>query len=76
MQILECLLLPYNAAEPWRSGFGHQAGPVFTIILSFLNIAGTLLVQLISMMTTASACKLEGLQTDVHHMYTEHLLLS
>ena len=58
------------------AGFGHQASPVFTIILSFLNLSVTLLVQRISMIKAASACKLEGLQTDVYHMYTEHLLLS
>ena len=57
MQILECLLLAYNAAEPWGSGFGHQASPVFTIILSFLNLSNSLLVQLISMKKTASTCK-------------------
>ena len=31
--------MAYNAAEPWGSGFGHQGSPVFTIILSFLNIS-------------------------------------
>ena len=66
----------HNAAESWGLVLGHQASPVFTIILSFLNISDTLLVQLISMKKAASACKLEGLQTDVHDVYTEHLLLS
>ena len=67
MQVLECLFIAYNAAEPWGSGFEHQASPVFTIILSFLNLSNTLLVQPISMIKAASACKLEGLQTDVGH---------
>ena len=34
-----------------------------------------LLVQQISVIKAASAYKLEGLRTDVYHMYTEHLLL-
>ena len=73
MQILECLFIAYNAAESWGSGFGHQASPVFTMILSFLNLSNTLLVQPISVKKkAASTCKLEGLQTDVGHMYTEH----
>ena len=55
-------------------GFGHQASPVFTKILSFLNISHILLVQLSCMKKAVSACKLEGLQTDVCHAYTEHLL--
>ena len=75
MQILVCLFTTYNAAEPWGSGFGHQAIPVFTKILSFLNMSDTLLVHPISMIKAAPACKFEGLQTDVHHMYTEHILL-
>ena len=58
------------------SGFGHQTSPVFTIIISFLNISNTSLVQPIFMKKAASACKFEGLKTDVYHMYTEHLLLS
>ena len=68
--------MAYNAAEPWGSGFGHQASPVFTIILSFLNISNTLLVHPISMKKIASARKLVGLRADVCYMYTEHLLLS
>ena len=72
----ECLFIAYNAAEPWGSGIGHLATLVFTIILSFLNVSDTLLVQLIFMIKAASACKLEGLQSYVYHMYAEHLLLS
>ena len=68
MQIMECLFIAYI-------GFGHQASPVFPIILSLLNISNILLVQPISMKKAASACKLDGLQTDVYHMYTQHLLL-
>ena len=64
-----------NVAELWGMGSGHQASPVFTIILSFLNISTTLLEQLISMKKAAPAWKLEWLQTDVCHMYTEHSLL-
>ena len=56
------------------AGFGQQASPVFTIILSFLNLSNTLLVQPISMIKAASACKLEGLHIDVYHMYTDHFL--
>ena len=75
MQILECLFIAYNAAELWGSGFRHQDSPVFFTILSFLNISDTLLVQLISMLIAASTYKLEGLQTDVCQIYTEHLFL-
>ena len=71
MQILECLFIAYNTAEPWGSGFGHQASTVFTIILSFLNLSNTLLVQ---PSTAASACKPEGLQIDMGQTYTGHLL--
>ena len=74
MQVLECLFIANNAVEPWESGFGHQVSPVFTINLSFLNLSNTLLVQPISMKKAASACKFGGLQTDVGHTYTEHLL--
>ena len=76
MQILECLFTAYNAAELWGLASGHQASPIFTIILSFLNSSNTLLVQPISMIKVASACKFEGLQTDVYHMCIEHLFLS
>ena len=76
MQILECLSIAYNAAELWGLASGHQAGPVFTIILLFLNISDTLRVQPISMIKAASASKLEGFHTAVYHMYTEHLPLS
>ena len=76
VQILECLFIAYNAAEPWGSGFWHQASHVFTIILSFLNISNILLVHAVSIKKAASASKLAGLQTDVYHMYAEHLLLS
>ena len=55
---------------------GHQASPVFTIILSYLNIAHTLLVQPIGFIKASPACILEGLHTDVYHLYTIHLLLS
>ena len=41
--MLECLFIAYNAAELWGMASGHQVGPVFTIILSFLNISETLL---------------------------------
>ena len=71
MQILECLFLECNAAEPWGAGFGHQASSLFTIILSFLNLSKTLLVQPISMIKVASACILEGLHTDAYHLYTK-----
>ena len=64
------------AAELLHVDPGHQASPVFTIILSFFNLSVTLLVQPISMIKAASACKVEGLQADVYYMYTEHLLLS
>ena len=57
-------------AELLHVDSGHQASPVFTIILSFLNIAYTLLVQL-SFIKAASACILEGLHTDVYHLYTK-----
>ena len=57
------------------AGFG-QASPVSTIILSYLNLSDTLLVQPITMIKAESACKFEELQTDVFHMYTEHLFLS
>ena len=76
MQIIKCLFIAYNAAEPWGPGIGHQASPVFTIILSFLNISNILPVQSISMNKAASACTLDGLETDVYHMYSEHVLLS
>ena len=76
MQILECLFIAYYAAELWGLALGTQANPVFTVILSFLNISDTLLIELISMIKAASACKLEGLRTDVYHMQTEHLLMS
>ena len=55
---------------------GHQASPVFAIILSILNISNTLLVQPISVIKVASVCKLEGLHIDMYRMYTEHLLWS
>ena len=73
---MESLFIAYNAAELWGSGFEHQTGPVSTIILSFLNISDTLLVQLISMLKAASTYKFEGLQTDVYYMYMENLFLS
>ena len=59
-----------------ESGFGHQASPVFTIILSFVNICYILPEQPISMKKAESASKLDGLQTDMYHMYAEHLRLS
>ena len=74
--MLECLFIAYLIAELQIWLCRHQAGPVFTIILSFLNIAHTLLVQPICFMKAASACVLEGLHTDVYHLYTKHLLLS
>ena len=64
------------AAELLHVDLGHQASPVFTTIQSFLNISDTSLVQLISIIIAASACKFEGLQTDVYPLHTEHLLLS
>ena len=67
---MECLFIAYNAAEAWGSCFGHQASPVFTIILSFLIIAHILVVQPICFIKVASACILEGLHTDVYHVYT------
>ena len=76
MQILECLFIAHNEAELLHVDSGHQASPVFTIILSFLNIAHTLLVQPIYFIKAASACILEGLHTDMYHAYTKHLLLS
>ena len=69
MQILECLFIAYNTAELLGLASGHQASPIFTIILSLLNISKTLQVQPISMLKVASACKLEGLHTDVFHVY-------
>ena len=60
----------------WGVASGHQASPVFTIILSFWNLSDTLLVQPISMIKAASACKFEGLQADVYHVYTKYLLPS
>ena len=56
------------AAELLHVDSGHQASPVFTIILSFSN---TLLVQPICFIKAASACILEGLHTDVYHLYTK-----
>ena len=76
MQILECLFIVYNAAERWGLVSEQQASPVFTVILSFLNLSYTLLVQPTSMNEAASACTLEGLQTDMYHVYTKHLRLS
>ena len=64
------------AAELLHVDSGHQASPVFTVILSFLNTSHTLLVEPICFIKAVSAGRLEGLQTDVCHMYTEHLLLS
>ena len=58
------------AAELLLVDSGHQASPVFTVILPFLNIAHTLLVQPICFIKAASACILEGLHTDVYHVYT------
>ena len=55
---------------------GQQASPVFTIILSFLNIAYTLLKQPIFVIKAAFACILEGLHTDLYQLYTEHLVRS
>ena len=56
---------------------GQQASPVFTIILSFLNIAYTLLEKLfLKKIKAASAYILEGLHTDVYQLYTKHLLWS
>ena len=52
------------AAERLHVDSGHQASPVFTIILSFSNIAHT-----------ASAFILEGLHTDVYHLYTKPFTL-
>ena len=43
---------------------GQQASPVFTIILSFLNMAYTLLEQPNLLIKAASACILEGLHTE------------
>ena len=58
------------AAELLHVDSGHQASPVFTIIL-----AHTLLVQLICFIKAASACILEGLHTDVYHLYTKSFTL-
>ena len=69
VQILVCLVLAYNAAQLWGLASGIQASPSFTKILSFFNVCNTLLVQTISMIKAASACKLEGLHTYVYHMY-------
>ena len=55
---------------------GQQASPVFTIILSFLNMAYTLLEQPIFLIKAVSTCILEGLHTDVYKLYTKHLLWS
>ena len=55
---------------------GQQASSIFTIILSFLNIAYTLLEQPIFLIKAASACILEGLHTDLYQLYTKHLLRS
>ena len=49
VQIVECLFIAYNAAEPWGLVSGHQANPVFTIIISFSKSSNTLLIQSISM---------------------------
>ena len=72
MQISECLFM---AAELLHVDSGHQASPVLTIILSFLNIPHTLLVQPICFIKAASACILEGLHADVYHLYTKPLTL-
>ena len=87
MQILECLFIAYNAVEVWGLASGHQASPVFTIILIFLNISHTLLVQPIgdfyinfiecmgNMRFMTEKCPVFGLFAETD-MYTEHLLLS
>ena len=72
MQISECLFM---AAELLHVDSGHQASPVFTIILSFWNIAHTLLVQPICFIKAASTCILEGLHTDVYYLYTKPFTL-
>ena len=65
VQILDCLFIACNAAEPWGLVLGHQTTHVFTIILLYLNLTNTLVVEPISMKKAASVCKLEALQPDV-----------
>ena len=73
--MLENVFIVHSAAELLHVDSGHQASPVFTIILSFLNIAHTLLAQPICFINAAFACILEGLHTDVYHVCTKPFTL-